>query len=223
MNCIRPWAPAELVRLLRPCPVSSMPMPASKVQGILYSSAAAMYRFLILAGMGSGGLCSESCRGRPGAGSRNPTPPSGAPLGGRGRRATASGCWVATAVPSSGAPRSAMNGTGSTGRPLISTWKWRWSPVLVPVEPSTPSLCADGDRGTGSDLGVDAGQVPVAGADAAAVAEGDDVAVPGIAAALITVPAEAATTGPAAGEGGQVLAGVQPPLLVDGVVAAAER
>ena len=35
----------------------------------------------------------------------------------------------------------------------------------------------DSDRGTGSDLGVDAGQVAVAGADAAAVAEGDDVAV----------------------------------------------
>src|SRR5215216_6949753 len=80
MNCIRPWAPAELVWLLRPCPVSSMPMPASKVQGILYLAAAAMYRFLILGGIGSGGLCSESWRGRPGAGSGNTPPPSSASL-----------------------------------------------------------------------------------------------------------------------------------------------
>ena len=34
-------AGAELVRLLRPCPVSSMPMPASSVHGILYLAAAA--------------------------------------------------------------------------------------------------------------------------------------------------------------------------------------
>ena len=40
--------------------------------------------------------------------------------------------------------------------------------------------------------------------------------------ALITVPDAAATTD-LRREGGQVLAGVQPPLLVDGVVAAAER
>jgi hypothetical protein len=56
MNCISPWAPAELVRLLRPCAVSSMPIPASNVQGILYLAAAATYTFLILAGMGSGGF-----------------------------------------------------------------------------------------------------------------------------------------------------------------------
>ena len=37
-------------------------MPASKDQGILYFVAAAMYRFLILARIGSGGLCSESWR-----------------------------------------------------------------------------------------------------------------------------------------------------------------
>jgi hypothetical protein len=72
MNCIRPFAPAELVWLLRPWPVSSMPMPASKVQGILYLPAAAMYSFLILFGMGSGGLCSESWRGRPGGGRGEP-------------------------------------------------------------------------------------------------------------------------------------------------------
>jgi hypothetical protein len=48
MNCMNPWAPAELVWSLRPWPVSSMPMPASKVQGILYRAAAAQYSFLIL-------------------------------------------------------------------------------------------------------------------------------------------------------------------------------
>ena len=39
-------------------------------------------------------------------------------------------------------------------------------------------LLADGDRGTGLDLWVDAGQMGVAGPDVAAVPEGDDVAVP---------------------------------------------
>ena len=69
MNCISPCAPAELVWLLRPCPVSSMPIPASSVQGILYLSAAARYSFLIFGGMGSGGLCSEFAAGFRGVGS----------------------------------------------------------------------------------------------------------------------------------------------------------
>jgi hypothetical protein len=64
MNCISPCAP-ELVWLLRPCPVSSIPMPASSVQGILYWSAAARYSFLIFGGIGSGGLFSEARRGVP--------------------------------------------------------------------------------------------------------------------------------------------------------------
>ena len=81
MNCISPCAPAELVWLLRPCPVSSMPMPASSVQGILYLSAAARYSFLIFGGIGSGGLCSEARRGVPGRGIGNPTPPSESPTG----------------------------------------------------------------------------------------------------------------------------------------------
>src|SRR5215211_1724035 len=76
MNCISPWAPAELVWLLRPCPVSSMPMPASSVQGILYLSAAATYSSLIFGAIGSGGLRSEARRRVPGRGIRNPTPPS---------------------------------------------------------------------------------------------------------------------------------------------------
>ena len=62
-------------------------------------------------------------------------------------------------MPSSGAPRSAMNGTGSTGVPLISTWKWRWMPVLVPVEPSTPIRCPIADTAPGRMLAVDAGEV----------------------------------------------------------------
>src|SRR4051794_26386099 len=76
MNCISPCAPAELVCLLRPCPVSSMPIPASSVQGILYLSAAATYSFLIFGGMASGGLCSELRRGVRGRGIGSPTPPS---------------------------------------------------------------------------------------------------------------------------------------------------
>ena len=101
---------------------------------------------------------------------------------------------------SSGAPRSAMNGTGSTGWPLISTWKCRWSPVLVTGGSFDPEPLADRHDGSGSDLAVDAGQVGVAGADAAAVAEGDDVAVRALRCRRsTTVPAAAATTGPAAG------------------------
>ena len=177
MNCISPWAPAELVRLLRPCPVSSMPMPASKVQGILYLAAAAMYRFLILAGMGSGGLCSESCRGRPGAGSGNPTPPSGPAalqaegVGRRRLRAGCDGCAVERCA-AVGHERHRVDGLA-----VDLDLEMEMEPGAGPGGSFDSEFLADGDRGTGSDLGVDAGQVGVAGADAAAVAEGDDVAV----------------------------------------------
>ena len=43
MNCIRPWAPALETALVRPCPVSSIPIPASSVHGSLYRAAAATY------------------------------------------------------------------------------------------------------------------------------------------------------------------------------------
>src|SRR5215213_5619039 len=76
MNCISPCAPLELVRLLRPWAVSAIPIPATSAQGILYSSAAATYSFLILGGIGSGGLFRESRRGARGRGSGKPTPPS---------------------------------------------------------------------------------------------------------------------------------------------------
>jgi hypothetical protein len=75
MNCMRPWAPAELVVLLRPCAVSSIPIPASRVQGRWYRSAAATYNALMSAGIGRGGLFREFSRGVPGGGSSNPMPP----------------------------------------------------------------------------------------------------------------------------------------------------
>ena len=111
------------------------------------------YSFLIFGGIGSGGLCSEARRGVPGRGIGNPTPPScSVPA-----RPSDAGDVVfldgAMALPSSGAPRLAMNRTGLTGVPLTSTWKCRCNPVLVPVEPSMPIRCPIPTPAPGTMLG----------------------------------------------------------------------
>src|SRR5215211_6971383 len=115
MNCISPCAPAELVWLLRPCAVSSMPIPASSVQGTLYLSAAATYSFLIFAGMASGGVSSELRRGVRGRGIGNPTAPSAESPDRPSDAADVAFLDGAMALPSRGAPRLAMNRTGLTG------------------------------------------------------------------------------------------------------------
>ena len=101
-------------------------LPASNVQGNPDLRAAATYSCLIDAGIGVGGLRSESCRCT-GCGRSKPTPPS--PILSSMPAGSAFVCQAPTAPPSSGAPWSRMNGAGSIGLPFLITVKCRWTPV----------------------------------------------------------------------------------------------
>ena len=225
MNCISPWAPAELVWLLRPCPVSSMPIPASSVHGILYLVARRpRTASRSWAGMGSGGLCSESCRGAAGLGQVEPDPALprvGVDQVDRCDRRLASGRG-----------RRCRRG-GRRGRHERD----RVDRCAVDVRPGSAGGCrcwsrsslrprAAARRRPGRRAGCrrSMGRGARTGADPAAVVEGDDV------------PVGASRAGggrrcrrrrrppaPPAGMRGEVLAGVQPPLVVDGMEPAPER
>ena len=63
--------------------------------------------------------------------------------------------------------RAAVGHEPAPGRPAcrcVRLWKCRWMPVAVPVDPSTPSRSPGATTAPGRIVGVDAGQVPVAGA-----------------------------------------------------------
>src|SRR5665811_2062994 len=87
--------------------------------------------------MGSGGLARLAPRGVPGPGSGNPIPPSTPGIAG----VVPGGGVAAIGLPFSGAPWFSMKGTGSVGFASTITSKYRWLPVLAPVEPSTPRTC----------------------------------------------------------------------------------
>jgi hypothetical protein len=84
-----------------------------------------------------------------------------------------------------------------------------------------PEPLAHRHDGSGSDLAVDAGQVCVASRDGARVAEGDHVAVGASGADARDGAGGGGNYRTCGGEGGEVLAGVQPPFLIYGVEAAA--
>ena len=86
-----------------------------------------------------------------------------------------------------------------------------------------PEPLANRHDGSGPHLAVDAGQVCIASRDAAGVVEGDYVAVCASGADARHGAGGGCHHRTCGREGGEVLAGVQPPLLIYGVEAAAER
>ena len=215
MNCMSPRAPAVLVAVVAPWPVSSIPIPASRVHGMAYRSPAARYSFLTGAGMGAGGVRSDADRGVPGGGRGNPMPPStpvGAAGGGGGDGAAVQRRAVV------GHERGRVDG----------------GPAVVDLEVEVVSGggaggafdaedLPDGDRGAGTDGGVDGGEVGVAGGDAAAVVDLDGVAGARLGPGGRDPPGAGGDDRAGPGQGDQVDPGVQAPDVVDGVVARPER
>ena len=125
---------------------------------------------------------------------------------------------AASASPVSGAPRSARNGTGSTGRPATRTSRCRWFPVESPVDHSPPSGSPIRRLSpTSKGLGAGAGEVGVPGADAGAAVEDHRVAIAAVPPGQGHGPGRDGDHGRAGGSHGQVDPCVQAPLVVDRV------
>ena len=111
-----------------------------------------------------------------------------------------------------------MNGTGSIAAPSLADLEVQMVAGAGAGRAFDAELLTDPHARPRPDRGVDAGQVRVRGLQAAAVVEHDEVAVPAGGPGTDNGSGRGGDHRAGPGQGGQVLPGVHPPLVVDRVV-----